>query len=191
MCKQISDWLHQISNTWIALSGLAVFLVFSVLVLPGQSARAETYAESVGSPDMSLLYSPDDLYDTAEAYGEEGRTAYVRSRFTFDVIWPLVYTLFLSTAISWVYGRAFAPLSRWQLANIAPLLGALLDYLENVFASIVMLRYPDHTAVIDMLAPVSTLVKWIFVSGSFALLLVGAVVGIWRWIRRSENSSAA
>ena len=189
MCKQISDWLHQISNTWIALSGLAVFLVFSVLVLPGQSARAETYAESVGSPDTSLLYSPDDLYDTAEAYGEEGRTAYVRSRFTFDVIWPLVYTLFLSTAISWVYGRAFAPLSRWQLANIAPLLGALLDYLENVFASIVMLRYPDHTAVIDMLAPVSTLVKWIFVSGSFALLLVGAVVGIWRWIGRSKQQS--
>jgi hypothetical protein len=187
MWKQISDWVHQISSTWIALAGLAVFLSFSALVLPGQSARAETYAESVGSPDMSFLYSRDDLYATAEAYGEEGRKAYVRSRFTFDVIWPLVYALFLSTAISWVYGRVFALHSRWQLANLSPPLGAFLDYLENVSTSIVMLRYPAQTAVIDALAPVFTSVKWVFVGGSFALLLTGAVVGIWRWIRRSKQ----
>jgi hypothetical protein len=184
MWKQISDWVHQISSTWIALAGLAIFLSFSALVLPGQSARAETYAESVGSPDMSFLYSRDDLYDTAEAYGEEGRRAYVRSRFTFDVIWPLVYTLFLSTAISWVYTRVFAPHSRWQLANLAPILGAISDYLENLSTSVVMLRYPDQTAVIDALAPVFTAVKWVLIGGSFALLLAGAVAGIWRWISR-------
>lgn len=184
MWREISDWLHQISNTWMTLAGVAIFLLFSALVLPGQSARAETYAGSVGSPDMSLLYFPDDLYDTADAYGDEGRTAYVRSRFTFDLIWPLVYTLFLSTAISWIYVRAFALRSRWQLANLAPLFGALWDYLENVSTSIVMLRYPNQTPVMDVLAPIFTLVKWIFVSGSFVLLLVGVVVGIWRWIRK-------
>ncbi|MGD2179295.1 MAG: hypothetical protein PVG71_15910, partial [Anaerolineae bacterium] len=153
MWKQISDWLRQISNTWIALSGLVVFLLFSALVLPSQSARAETYAGRVGSPDMSLLYLPEDLYETAEAYGEEGRTAYVRSRFTFDIIWPLVYTLFLSTAISWVLARVFAVRSLWQMANLVPLLGAFSDYLENVSTSIVMLRYPSQTAVLDVLAP--------------------------------------
>jgi hypothetical protein len=185
MWKQISDRLYQVSNTWIALSGLAIFLLFSALVLPGQSARAETYAGSVGSPDMSLLYSPDDLYDTAEAYGAEGRAAYVRSRYTFDVIWPLVYALFLSTAISWVYDRAFPPHGGWRLANLAPLLGALFDYLENASTSIVMLRYPNQTVVLDALAPILTLVKWVFVGGSFALLLMGAGVGIWRRFRRS------
>jgi hypothetical protein len=187
MWREISDWLHHISSNWTALSGLAIFLLFSALVLPAQSAAAETYAGSAGSPDMSLLYSPEDLYDTAEAYGDEGRRAYVRSRFTFDVIWPLVYTLFLSTAISWIYGRAFPRPSRWQLANLAPIFGALLDYLENVSTSIVMLRYPDQTGVVDLLAPIFTLVKWIFIGGSFALLLAGAMVGIWRWTRRRSR----
>jgi hypothetical protein len=139
---------------------------------------------------MSFLYSREELYETAEAYGEAGRKAYVRSRFTFDVIWPVVYTLFLTTAISWVYARAFAPHSRWQLTNPAPLVGALLDYMENISTSIVMLRYPDQTAVIDALAPVFTLVKWVFVGGSFTLLLIGTAVGIWRWIRgRSKQRS--
>jgi hypothetical protein len=189
MLKQISHWLRRISTTGVALSGLAIFLLFSALVLPGQSASAGTYSESVGSPDTSLLYSRDDLYDMAEAYGAEGRAAYVRARFTFDVIWPLVYAFFLTTAISWVFGRAFAAHSRWQWANLAPLLAAVLDTLENVSASVVMLRYPDRTAVLDTLAPAFTLAKWVFVGGSFGLLLAGIVVGIGRWVGRRRQRS--
>jgi hypothetical protein len=183
MWKRVSEWLHQVSNGWVALSALAVFLVFSALVLPAQAARAETDTGSAESPDTSFYYSAGDLYRMAEAYGVQGRAAYVRARFTFDVIWPLVYTVFLSTAISWVYIRAFTPDSRWQRANLAPVLGALFDYLENASASLVMLRYPDRTPGVDVLAPVFTSVKWVFVTSSFLLLLAGVVVGVWRWTR--------
>ena len=181
MGKRISDWLRQVTNGWVALSTLVVFLLFSALVLPGQSAVSETNAGDAGSPDTSLYYSADDLYHMAELYGEQGRAAYVKARYTFDVIWPVVYTVFLSTAISWVYGRAFTPASRWQRANLAPVLGALFDYLENLAASVVMVRYPDRTPVVDTLAPVFTLVKWVFVGGSFVLLFAGAAVGVWQW----------
>jgi hypothetical protein len=184
MGKQISDWLHRVTNGWVALSALAIFLLFSALVLPGQSATSEANAGGARSPDTSLYYSADDLYRMAEAYGQQGREAYVRVRFTFDLIWPVVYTAFLSTAISRVYGRAFAPHSRWRRANLAPLLGALFDYLENLSTSLVMVRYPDQTAVVDALAPLFTLVKWVFVVGSFVLLFAGVAVGIWRWSRK-------
>jgi hypothetical protein len=30
-------------------------------------------------------------------------------------------------------------------------------------------------------------VKWIFVNGSFVLLLAGGVVGVWRWRRSGES----
>ena len=183
MLRRISDRLRRSSSTWVALSGLMVFLLFSVLVLPGQSSQAAEYAEGVGSPDTSLLYSRDDLYRMAEAYGEEGRAAYVRARFTFDVIWPIVYALFLVTGVSWVYGKAFSPRSGWQLVNTAPLVGAVFDYLENVSAAVVMLRYPDPTIVMDTLAPVFTLVKWVFLGSSFVLLFVGGVIGVWRAAR--------
>ena len=180
MVRRISDRLRRSSSTWVALLGLAVFLLFSVLVLPGQSSQAAEYGEGAGSPDMSLFYSRNDLYRMAEAYGEAGRAAYVRARFTFDLIWPIVYALFLVTAVSWVYGKAFSPRSGWRLANMAPLLGASFDYLENVSAAVVMLRYPDPTIVIDTLAPVFTLVKWVFLGGSIVLLFVGAFVAVWR-----------
>lgn len=187
MWKRISDWLRGISTGWIVLSALAVFVLFSALVLPRQSAKAEEIAGDAGSPDTSFFYSADDLYQMAEVYGEQGRKAYVRARFTFDLIWPLVYTLFLVTAISWLFSKAFAPHSRWQWANMAPVLAALFDYLENVATSLVMGRYPDRTAVVDVLAPMFTLLKWLFLAGSFALLFAGAVVAVWQWNRQRSR----
>jgi hypothetical protein len=187
MWKQVSDWMYRVSNRWVALSTLVIFLLFTALVLPGQASRAEEDTRDAGSPDMSFYYTADDLYQMAETYGEEGRRAYVRARFTFDVIWPLVYTLFLGTGISWVYHWTFTPGSLWQHANLVPLLGALFDYLENVSTSLVMIRYPNPTAVVDVLAAVFTMVKWIFVSGSFVLLLVGLVIGIRQWMRRRHR----
>jgi hypothetical protein len=183
MWTSISNWLHRVSTTWVAVGTLMMFLSFSALVLPAQSARAETYANGAESPDTSLFYSASDLYEAAEAYGEQGRAAYVRARFTFDLIWPLVYALFLTTAISWVSARALAPESRGRLANLVPVLGALFDYLENGSTSIVMVRYPTHTPVVDTLAPVFTLVKWILVGGSFVLLFGIALLGLGRWVK--------
>jgi hypothetical protein len=185
--RQLSGWLSKVSTGWVALAALVGFLLFTALVLPNQAARSEAETGDVGSPDMSLFYSPERLYQLADAYGAEGRQAYIRARFTFDVIWPLVYVVFLSTAISWVYGKAFEAGSWWQRMNLAPVLGALFDYVENLSTSLVMWRYPDRTAVVDVLAPVFTLVKWILVGGSFGLLLIGVAVGAWRWLQRSRG----
>jgi len=184
MVKRISDWLRGVSTGWVVLSALLIFLLFTALVLPQQAAKAEQETGSADSPDTSFFYSPGDLYRMAEAYGEGGRRAYIRARFTFDLVWPLVYTLFLATAISWAFGRAFAPDSPWQRANLAPLLGALFDYLENLSTSLVMLRYPARTPVLDVLAPVFTALKWGFIGASFVLLLGGVVVAAWRWTRQ-------
>jgi hypothetical protein len=188
MDKRISDWLHRISTGWVTLAALLIFLLFSALVLPGQAARSDQEIGTADSPDMSFYYSPGDLYRMAEQYGEQGRAAYIRARFTFDLVWPLVYTFFLSTALSWLYARGFAAGSRWQRANLAPVLGALFDYLENLSTSVVMWRYPAQTAVIDFLAPVFTMLKWAFVGGSFALLLIGLTAAVWRWLRSRSRT---
>ena len=184
MCRRISDWLRGFVTGRMALSALVIFLLFTALVLPGQSTSTATAAGDVGAPDTAFFYTSADLYHFAEAYGEQGRAAYIRARFTFDLVWPLMYTAFLTTAITWLYARAFAPPSRWQLANLAPPLGALLDYLENVSTSLVMWRYPDPTPVVDTLAPIFSLAKWAFVGGSFVLLLVGLAMAIRRRTRR-------
>lgn len=184
MIKTISNRIHSFSKGWAALLCLIIFLLFVALVLPNQASEAEAVSGGAGSPDLSIYYSPDQLYDIAEAYGEDGRMAYVRARFTFDLIWPLVYMVFLGTAISWLSQRALAQECPLQRMNLLPLLAAAFDYLENVATSVVMLRYPDFTPILDVLAGVFTSAKWVTLMVSFLFLVVVAMLAILRWAQK-------
>ncbi len=174
MLKKFSKWLQQISKGWVVLSAMVLFGLFVALVMPDQASHAAASGMDK-SPDLSLFYTANDLYEMAEAYGEQGRDAYIKMRFSFDLVWPLVYMVFLTSMISWIYRRAFRADSTWQFANLAPIFGMVFDYFENIAAAVVMVRYPDTTPVVDQLTAFLTLIKWVFVGGSFVLLVIGVV----------------
>ena len=183
--RSLSSWLIEKSSGWLSLLAVLVFVLFTALVLPGQASTAESNrldanGQPVGSPDTSLYYSADHLYRIADAYGQEGRQAYIRARFTFDVIWPLVYTFFLLTAVSYLGRRALPLGSSWRLANLLPLAGVLFDFLENISTSLVMARYPLTTPVIAEMAGVFTLLKWLFIGSSFLVLVMWLLLAVWR-----------
>ncbi len=183
---KLSNWLFQISSGWVTLGALVIFVLFAALVLPGQSARGQSQGVDTGSPDLSIYYSAEQLYEMAEAYGEQGRSDYIRVRFTFDLIWPLVYTFFLAITISWVFKRSFTSQNPWQRVNLLPLLGMTCDYLENIATSLVIYRYPAQTLIIDWLAGVFTTMKWLLIGGSFVVLAIGIIIAIRRWIRKDH-----
>ena len=188
MWVKISDWLHKFSTGWAAIAGLVIFLVFTATVLPNQAAQADATSGGADTPDLSFYYSPQELYQMAEVYGEEGRQEYIRVRFTFDLFWPIVYSLFLVTSISWLTKRGFASDSIWQRANLVPLLAMILDYFENISTSLVMYRFPARTPAVDFLAPIFTSIKWILVGGSFVLLLVAIGAVNITWVRRRNSA---
>ncbi|MEA2008468.1 MAG: hypothetical protein U9O54_05065 [Chloroflexota bacterium] len=181
MLKQTSNWLHRVTNGWTTLVALVVFFAFTAIVLPRQAAKAESQTGTSASPDTSFVYSVDDLYQMAEVYGEQGRSDYVRARFTFDLIWPIIYTLFLVTAISWLAAKIFDPSSPWMLVNLAPILGMIFDYLENISASLVMWRYPTPIPAAAFLAPAFTFLKWAFLACSFLFLVIEISGWLWQW----------
>ncbi|HUV16715.1 MAG TPA: hypothetical protein VMW28_09160 [Pelolinea sp.] len=178
--KKASDWLYSKSTSLVALVSLCLFLAFAALVLPDQSAAAEAYSGGMGSPDTSLLYSSSDLYQMADIYGAAGRRAYIRARFTFDLVFPLVYTFFLATSVSWLLERALAVESLWRPLNLIPLAGMTFDFLENIAAAMVFERYPIQIPIAAFLAPIFTFIKWIFVGGCFALLFFAFTIFIFR-----------
>lgn len=186
--NRLSDWLYKVSLGWVVILSLVVTLVFMAAVVPRQAKNAERYSGGVGSPDLSLFYTPDKLYQMARAYGDEGRDYFIRMRFTFDVAWPILYTIFLCTSISWVFQRTLTPESRVWRGNIIPLLAGSFDFFENVCTSIVMFRFPSQTPIAATMAPFFTFIKWAFVAGSFLLLLFGLLLLIWQWFGRKTSN---
>ena len=172
--RNLSAWLSRVSTGWMALTALAVFVLFMIFVLPAQTKRADAASAGAKTPDLSLVYSANDLYRMADSYRADGRREYIHIRFTFDLAWPLVYASFFTTAIGWLLARVFPTGSNWRLMNLVPILGMLLDFLENITTSIIMFRYPSRTPVVDFLAPIFTFTKWIALGISFILLSIGA-----------------
>ncbi len=188
MLTHFSERLLALSKGPVALVALVVFVVFTALALPGQAAQSAARTGGERQPDTSLFYTAAGLYDMAEAFGPAGRQAYIQARFTFDVVWPVVYGFFLVVAIGWLSARAFRPGSPGRWLNLVPVAGVLFDYLENLATSLVMARYPASTPVVDVLAGPFTLLKWAFVGGSFVVLLAVTALVAGRWLARRRST---
>ena len=167
MFKNISAWLLKISSTWMMIASLLLMIGFMIFVLPAQAADAVQESGSEHSPDTSFFYTPEDLYKMAEEYGANGRQAYIQARWTFDLVFPLVYTCFLAVGISWFMQRLTGWADTLKLANLLPILGGLFDLLENSATTLAMSRYPARPLILLSAASIFTPIKWVLVSASF------------------------
>jgi hypothetical protein len=181
--KKLSSFFYRISTGWVALVGLLIFLVFSSLTLPVESKRMDAYAQGLGGPDTSFFYNSKTLLQMADAYGEEGRSVFLKVRWEFDLAFPLIFSFFFLTSISYVYKKGLAGSSNLPLLNLVPLLGLFFDLAENTATSVVMAAYPQQNTWGQYLAPVFTPLKWIFVSISMVLLFIGLLLWLIKRIR--------
>ena len=178
--RRLAEALVAASTGRRALLALVVFVLFTATVLPWQAAIAAGYSEGIGSPDASFWYSADRLYGFAEAYGADGRAAYVRARVTFDVIWPLVYSAMLVLVLGWLLRRASEPLARLRLLILLPIAALLADYGENACTAIVMVRWPETTDLLAAVAPVFTAAKWALLGTAFLAVPVLGLLAVRR-----------
>jgi hypothetical protein len=173
------------SNGWVVIAGLLIMIVFMIFVLPAQAENSSELSNSNRSPDTSFFYTPDELFSIAEEYGPAGRRAYIITRWTFDLIFPLVYVFFLATGISW-FSKIIAPARKeWQFLNLLPVFGGIFDYLENITTSLVMATFPDEILILALSASGITLLKWILIGLAFIVyfLLIFWLVGKKIWSR--------
>lgn len=184
--ERLSSWLYRITSGYITIAVTLLFILFMALVLPHMAGRLTALTGVTVSPDTSFLYTAEALYAMAEAYGAEGRAYYIYSRFTFDVVWPVVYLLFFTFIITFFF-RHLPSSSPWRAANLLPLAGALFDVLENSAASLVMFRYPLPTPVIAQLAPVFTFFKWTLIGLCFIALLIGLGINVYACLNRKNR----
>ena len=187
MLKNLSAGLYRFSSGRLAILGTILMLLFLITVMPGESAKATVYSAQAGSPDTTAIYSVDKLLGMAEAYGEQGRRAYIQARFSFDLAFPLVYGFFLAVCSNWMLKRLLPPDSRWRRLNLLPLTAVLFDLLENTCTAIVMAAYPTIRPLAAQLAVVFTPVKWLFVTSSFLILIASGLLVVYQAIKNGNS----
>lgn len=179
MSKQRIKW------KWVILITV-IFFVFSSLAFPQMTKYSDAKIGELDSPDESFVYSTSELYEMVESYGEIGREAYIKIRWTFDLIWPIGYTLFL---ISWIIklSEYIPDKRRLRYAYIIPFSAVGFDYMENIGATIVMARYPLKSGIIATITPVISLIKWLAVAGSILIIILLIMFIILAKFKRSKS----
>ena len=173
--KKLSAFIYNKTTTKIMIIAIIIFIVFTATLLP-QVSKYTARVVGEASPDTSLVYSAQDLYDMAESYGEDGRRVYITLRFTFDLVWPFVYLFFMVTVLTRLLYDSKKPWVKYL--HLLPLLGGLFDFLENIGASIVMGVYPSEILFVASATPIFTLIKWSLLGVSFLLIAVTSVIRI-------------
>ncbi len=173
-----------------------LFAFFVGSVLPAEAAKAAAYTPPGAAFDTSFFYTPSEAFGKAAAYGVEGRLAYIAARWSFDLVWPLVYGLFALAA--WAFGlerlgaaerigRGLGAAPHRVLLWI-PVLGPVFDYLENAAATVLMASAPARPLVWGLVASAATPLKWLFVlAGIGGALVMPGVVFIRSVLRRARN----
>lgn len=171
----------KISWKWVIIVSV-MFGIFIAFILPKVDSYSSKKIGPFKSPDTSLIYSAEDLYQMAENYGELGRDVYIKLRWTFDIIWPILYTLFLVLwTIKLLEYISINKVSRYLF--VIPIAGVAFDLLENIGATIVMFRYPLKSGIIANITPIMTFLKWITLSGSFLIIIILMVLIGWSKIK--------
>ena len=93
--KKLSEGLYQKITKKVLIITIIVFVLFVLIVMPIVSNYTAKVTNDAESPDLSFVYNADDLYKMAQDFGEQGREAYITLRFTFDLVFPILYVFFL------------------------------------------------------------------------------------------------
>jgi len=145
-----------------------VFTVFIVLVLPYVSSLTEEMTHSTFSPDTGFFYSIEDFNQAMIQYGQTGRNFYILMRWTFDVIWPMVYFTFFTTIL---FHLSSKHIKNQNYIILVPIAAVIMDLLENLLASINVGIFPNQAVFLLRMLQVFSMLKWI----SIGLILIAII----------------
>lgn len=159
----------RISCRYVVISFLVTAIFLIGLLLYGRyfSAVANGYPYL----ENSLFYAPADLIEMAQGYGAEGRSLYIKTSSTLDLIFPLIYSNFL-TAFS-IYLLKKAEMDRALAPHLLRLgIGCCVsDWLENLCMILLLTSYPETKYIYAFLGRIMTSVKYLLLL-SFILIVI-------------------
>ncbi len=169
--RAIYRFLNRVSTVPALFLSVLLFVSFIVYFLPLQKTDTAVYSRDAGSVGLSFFPAPEKIYRWAEAYGPEGRSAFIKVWLTYDLFWPLAYTalflVFINISFRYVHGERGA-----RLCGLA-LLTLLLDYAENALAIIIMVCYPDRLEPTAWVLATANALKWICMGAVSVLFAYG------------------
>lgn len=189
----MNSFIKRLINWKVCLLFSGLFLLYLFLILPNESSKSDLLTGGLVSPDTQFIYSSDDLRDLVSSYSPDAREYYVVSKVRFDILWPLVYGIWLTSSIGLLIRGiknkgGFEDKTIIDWIPLLPLVAVGFDFLENISVSIVMLTYPDASWIMLSLAPILTALKWLTLNSAMVITVLLFVIYIFKLLKSKQNN---
>lgn len=166
--------LDRFANWKSFLLLLALYVSFPAYWLKNAEATINQLAgKTIGPVDLTMGFDPARTLAMIADYGPAARTYYTRVELTIDVIYPLVYALFLAVILTLLFrGKSFKPFG-W--VTLLPFVSQLFDYLENATIVGLLTSYPRQSYALAILCEVFKLAKWLTFGLAIGMIVYGLV----------------
>lgn len=171
---------QHISKRYVIIS-LILFLIIGV----SMTFYAPWFSSNVGGlpyMETKLGYTPADLLDMAEAYGETGRELYIKTSLTLDLLIPLLAGNFLTALSLYLLAKTGGTLKRRKQVIVLGILTIASDWIENVLMISILSTYPEQMTFLAIAARIMTSVKYLLM-----LCFVVIIILLFRERRRQRQ----
>lgn len=149
---------------------MAVYLLMLLVTIPS----VQSYAPNTALFDLSPSgYSHSQALNLLESLGQDGRSAYLFPQLAIDFIYPGLFAICFSLMFIWVYSKRIRPDSKFLYLASLPVFGGIFDYVENILIIRMIMTFPDVSKGLVAVASGFTLIKSVFSTVSFLLLILG------------------
>jgi len=177
MLIRLSNTLQKFAKGRLVFILFLLDMFFNIIVMPMvQTLLKGDAGNAPGTLDLRFFTPPATMFEIIGKYGNYNRIFYRNFELTADILYPIVYTLFFSLLITWLFQRGFAPTSKIQKWNVLPFGAWLFDLLENLGIVTLLLVYPSTPASVAWLTTLLTMIKWMFAGGTILLILIGLIM---------------
>lgn len=153
IANKISKRYVLISLILVGLIGLFMIFVFMGYFL--DMANGYPYMET------KLGFLPDDPFEMAEGYGAAGRSLYIKSALSLDLLVPLLGANFLTSLTLYLMKKNAGGEKRYGLACTLGLVSCLSDWLENLAMIGVITTYEQPVMAFAVMARMMTTIKYL------------------------------
>jgi hypothetical protein len=164
--------------------GLAIVASIAVVIAMSYATQVLVY-DVYGDftmPDTRLFYTLADLQAIFASIGPEGLMVWAQVHL-LDYAFPLAYSFAMAFGIILELGRVYPERNDLKKLIMFPLLGCIMDYLENIFILSQILSYPNLSEFIVIIASTFTVVKWIALALGFIVIIGLAIIILFNRIK--------
>lgn len=138
--------------------------------------------------DPNLFYTSEDAYELFGKLEQRGRKLYAWTAITVDMVFPIIYSFFLSLLTIYIYQRCLIKKSPHFLP-ILPFIAMLFDYGENVLIAFMLFNYPQEHTALASIASLFTKLKLGFLIISYLAIFIGLACLMIQSDRKREQTS--